>query len=459
MLSLGMNEQKTEHKRPAVLSRDHARPRNQPNPSDPEIEARLTELVSPLTYALVNQYHNLGLRERILTLPVMVAMVLTMIWRQVPAVAELVRMVARDSLLWTPPIEVTQKAFSLRLGSLPEQLFASVLFELLPKLLERSKARSRPHSPIVARALRHFTKVWIIDASTLEALFRKVGSLRGETKPILGGKMFGLLDLPSKLPVRIWHDPDPDTSDRSFLAEVKQLLTSGTLLLFDLGFYGFEWFDWLIEHGVWFVSRVKEDGVYDITRRLVDTERVHDYLVQFGKYRSSPCKHPLRLVEVLIKGRWYRYLTNVLDPMVLSTADVMDLYQQRWRIEDAILLVKRLLGLAYLWTGSVNGVALQVWASWLLYAVLVDLSDAVAQALNVPLQSISFEMVYRGLYHFTQAHSKGQADDPVAYLAAPEQSDLGIVKRRRKSRERDKRANRPEEFDYQLDKVLSGLNF
>src|SRR5512133_2239214 len=118
MLCLGMSENNKVHKRPAVLSRDHARPRNQPTPSDPEIEARLTELVSPLTYSLVNQYHNLGLRERILTLPVMVAMVLTLVWRQVPAASELVKMVARDSLLWTPPVTVSQKAFSLRLGSL-----------------------------------------------------------------------------------------------------------------------------------------------------------------------------------------------------------------------------------------------------------------------------------------------------------------------------------------------------
>jgi hypothetical protein len=454
-----MSKKKTDSRTPVTVNRDHARPRNQPNPSDPEIEARLTELVSPLTYALVNQYHNLGLRERILTLPVMVAMVLTMIWRQVPAVSQLVKMVARDSLLWTPPIEVSQKAFSLRLGSLPEQLFASVLTELLPKLLARSQARSRPHPAIVTRALRHFERVWIFDGSTLEALFHKVGPLRGEPNTTLGGRMFGLLDLPSKLPIRLWYDPDPDVSERSYLAVVKPLLTAGTLLLFDLGFYGFGWFDWLTEHTVWFTSRAREVAAYDITRRLVDTERVHDYIIQFGKHHSSPCKHPVRLVEVLIQGRWHRYLTNVLDPMVLSTADVMDLYEQRWRIEDAILLVKRLLGLAYLWTGSVNGVALQVWASWLLYAVLVDLSDAVAAELNVPLQTISFEMVYRGLYYFTQAHSKGQAEDPVAYLAAPEQSDLGIIKRRRRSRERDRRANRPEEFDYQLDKVLTGLNF
>ncbi len=132
-----------------------------------------------------------------------------------------------------------------------------------------------------------------------------------------------------------------------------------------------------------------------------------------------------------------------------------------WLIEDAFLLVKRLLGLAYLWTGSANGIALQVWATWLLYAVLIDLSDQVAEQLSLPLQAISFEMVYRGLYHFTQAYQKGQATDPIAYLAAPAQQDLGIVKRRRKHRERERRANRPAEFDPKpdLDNLVTLPNF
>ena len=64
------------------------------------------------------------------------------------------------------------------------------------------------------------------------------------------------------------------------------------------------------------------------------------------------------------------------------------------RIEDAYALVKRLLGLAYFWVGAQNGVALQVWATWLLYAILVDLTDAVAEALNRPFAAISLEMVY-----------------------------------------------------------------
>ena len=62
------------------------------------------------------------------------------------------------------------------------------------------------------------------------------------------------------------------------------------------------------------------------------------------------------------------------------------------------------------------------------YMVVVDLSDAVAEALNKPLLAISMEMVYRGLYHFGQAFAKGEADDPVAYFVLHAKL-LGIVKR------------------------------
>lgn len=95
-------------------------------------------------------------------------------------------------------------------------------------------------------------------------------------------------------------------------------------------------------------------------------------------------------------------------------------------------MVKRLLGLSYLWTGSINGVKLQVWATWLFYAVLVDLGDAIADELSLPFDRISLEMVYRGLYHFNVAYDKGKATDRVKYFAAKENQDLGVVKTLRK---------------------------
>lgn len=111
---------------------------------------------------------------------------------------------------------------------------------------------------------------------------------------------------------------------------------------------------------------------------------------------------------------------------MLPAEYVVALYWQRWGIEDSFNVIKRLLGLAFFWTGSINGIQIQVWATWILYAVLVDLTDAVAQALNKPSAALSMEMIYRGLYHFTVAHHRGKADDPVAYLAA-DAKGLGIL--------------------------------
>ena len=74
--------------------------------------------------------------------------------------------------------------------------------------------------------------------------------------------------------------------------------------------------------------------------------------------------------------------------------------------------------------------ALQLWATWLLYVILVDLTDAVAEALNRPFAAISLEMVYRSLYFFTQAYHWGEATQPVTYLAY--NADwLGILKNKR----------------------------
>ena len=137
------------------------------------------------------------------------------------------------------------------------------------------------------------------------------------------------------------------------------------------------------------------------------------------------------MIEILYRGKWYRYMTNELDDKKLPTAYVVALYWQRWRIEDAYNIVKRLLGLAYFWCGAQNAVEMQIWATWLLYVVLIDLTDAVAEALNQPFAAISIEMVYRSLYFFTTARQRGETNDVVAYLAA-EAKFLGILKRKHK---------------------------
>jgi hypothetical protein len=422
-------------RRPPPLKRDHARPRTAPAPGNAAVEARLADLVSPAVFALGDEYRRLGLRSRVLALPVMVAVVLTIVWRQVPAVGEVVRLLARERLLWVPAgLRVSQQALSLRLRALPEGLFAGLWEALVPTLQARAAARARPLPPVIARVRAHYPRIWALDGSTLEELFKKVGLLRDAPGAVLAGTLEAVLDLATKLPVQLWLDPDPAANDKRLLDRIKEALAPGTLLVLDAGYYAFPFFDWLTEHGCAFVIRARALRAETVVRVLHEPAHVRDRLVRLGAYRSNPCAHPVRLVEVRVGGTWRAYLTNVRDPGVLPVADVVALYARRWQVEEAFLLTQRLLGLSYLWSGAWNAIALQVWATWLLYGVLVDLSDAVAEELDQPLDAISLEMVYRGLYHFTGAFQRGEAADPVAYLAA--QPDLGIVKRRRKYRER-----------------------
>lgn len=142
----------------------------------------------------------------------------------------------------------------------------------------------------------------------------------------------------------------------------------------------------------------------------------------------------VRLVEVRHGETWYRYITSVTDPKQLPPYVVAALYSRRWQIETAFCLVKRWLGLSYLWTGSLNGIKLQIRATWLFYAVLLDVADAVADELSLGTEQISLEMLFRGFYHFNHAYSRGKASEPIAYFSADENQDLRIVKYEHKSR-------------------------
>jgi len=335
-----------------------------------------------------------------------------------------------EGLLWSGQKVVSQQALSERFRTFPAELFRRVFLAVLPEMYARWGKRHRPLPPEVEWARERYAEVNIVDGSTLDALLRKVGLLQGMEKNPLAGRMTALLDLCSRLPRLVWYEEDAQAHDQRFWPQILEALKAGSLVIFDLGYTNFEMYAQLGAKNITFITRAKKNLSYQVDQYLHRTAQVHDAIVWIG--RGSK-RQRVRLIQVLYKGKWFRYLTNELDEKRLPAPYVVALYWQRWRIEDAYSIVKRLLGLAYFWVGSSNGVQLQLWATWLMYAVLVDLTDAVAEALDQPFAAISMEMVYRSLYYFTQAYHRGEAEDPIAYLVA-NATLFGVLKRKRKRR-------------------------
>jgi hypothetical protein len=296
---------------------------------------------------------------------------------------------------------------SQRFLSFPAALFEGVFKNLLPSLKTAWHQRNqRPLPESIQFALRKFSRIWIVDSSTLEALFCKLKSLEDIPTGQLAGKMATVIDLMTRLPVEIWFLENPRGSDVKLEENILQLVPTKTLLLLDRGFYHFSFWLKLIERELHLITRLKKGAAIQVQQVFTKSYDLKDSLVRLGSGTAKTPFITLRLIEIRSGKTWHSYLTSVLEPQVLPPYVVADLYRRRWRIEEAFNTVKRLLGLSYLWTGSLNGIQLQIWGTWIFYAILVDLGDAVADRLSLPIDSISLEMIYRGLYHFYVARQQ-----------------------------------------------------
>ena len=150
---MSTNREKPKKKKSFPHTRAIQRDRQKrPNsaPPDETIEEWIEAVVQPAALNQVAYFHQLGLRERILSLPVMVAFVLSLIWRQLGSIREAVRVLGEEGMLWvTQPVEVSPQTVQGRLGTLPPELFERVMKEVLPQMQEKAEQRKRPLPPAI----------------------------------------------------------------------------------------------------------------------------------------------------------------------------------------------------------------------------------------------------------------------------------------------------------------------
>ncbi|NJK57034.1 MAG: hypothetical protein HC939_14010 [Pleurocapsa sp. SU_5_0] len=146
------------------LNRDHAKQTQRPMVEDRVIAEHLTVLLTPTIKSQSRHFRELGLRERILTLPLMVAAVLTLLWRDVPGITELNRLLETEGFLWCGRTKVSQQALSERFLTFPAILFQRIFDEILPQLKIRwSERHNRPLPDSVRFTLSKFENILLKD--------------------------------------------------------------------------------------------------------------------------------------------------------------------------------------------------------------------------------------------------------------------------------------------------------
>jgi hypothetical protein len=89
-----------------------------------------------------------------------------------------------------------------------------------------------------------------------------------------------VIDLMTRLPIEIWFQDNPRSSDTRFEQDILKLVTAHTLLLLDRGFYHFSFWLKLIEQKVDFITRLKKGASLQVEQVFTDSYALRDRRVR-----------------------------------------------------------------------------------------------------------------------------------------------------------------------------------
>lgn len=258
------------------------------------------------------------------------------------------------------------------------------------------------------------SQIVALDESTLDRLRRLTDALRevpNGDPHLLPGKLACLFDIRTQRLVRVQFRADVLAACNTALLLLLEGLAPGTLLLADLGYFSFPWFDYLTGQGYYWVSRLKDNVSYDLVEVFAydDATSLLDTVIWLGKYRANRAAYPVRLICFTVGGTRYRYLTNVLSPTQLSMQDIARLYARRWDIEMAFNLLKSELGLHLWWGARPELVLVQLWVALILAQLLYGLQMHVALHAQVEPCEVSMPLLLE-LLDLTPAHPTPMLD-------------------------------------------------
>jgi Domain of unknown function (DUF4372)/Transposase DDE domain len=139
----------------------------------------------------------------------------------------------------------------------------------------------------------------------------------------------------------------------------------GTILVFDRGYTDYEWFANLIQQGVYFVTRLKENADYGVVENLAVPQGRgvrRDEVIFFYKLAKAGIDAYFRRIEFYDEEN-DRVLVFLTSHMGLAAATIAAVYKERWQIELFFRALKQSLRVKTFVGTSANALKTQLWTA------------------------------------------------------------------------------------------------
>jgi hypothetical protein len=154
----------------------------------------------------------------------------------------------------------------------------------------------------------------------------------------------------------------------------KLCFPKGSIVAIDRGYNDYLMFERWCREGVFFVTRLKENAYYIVTKRHPLPERgsiLADELIEFQVFHAGrKVMHTYRRVEVWLEDKQQSLvlLTNLLH---FGATTIAAIYKERWQIELFFKALKQNLKVKTFVGTSANAVHIQIWTALIAMLLLM----------------------------------------------------------------------------------------
>lgn len=222
-------------------------------------------------------------------------------------------------------------------------------------------------------------QIEIFDSTTIslfQDILKCVGRLPENGKRKGGIKMHTVINADEMVPKMVWFT-SAATHDHILLEKLK--MDKDTIYVFDKGYNDYKAFKQFSDHQTGFVTRIKDNAVYDVEEKLVIGQHIHsgvleDTIIEVTvKEPEGNSKLKLRKITFYdrVLKRKFEFLTNLYE---MRPDLVAAIYKLRWQIELLFKQLKQNFPLKYFLGDNENAIKIQIYC-----ALIVNLLLTVVQ--------------------------------------------------------------------------------